>query len=86
MRLPVSWYQFPQQVGVCQTTDTMANMLLRIPDDLHTAIRIAAAVKGTTLRGWLLDAARVTLARQARQKGGEAIAAAIRDLDLDTRD
>lgn len=35
---------------------------IEAPDDLHHAIRVAAAVSGKTLRQWMLEAARAKLA------------------------
>lgn len=45
----------------------MAALTLRIPDDLHALIRVAAATRGQTVHAWLLAAVRSSTLRQGAQ-------------------
>jgi hypothetical protein len=55
----------------------MANIVLRLPNDLHDVARIAAAVRRQSLNAWILEQLRGGIVRAARAKGGEAVAACV---------
>lgn len=55
----------------------MANIIVRIPDNLHQAARIAAAITGGSLNTWIVRAIQGQAMREALRPGGQSIAAAI---------
>jgi predicted HicB family RNase H-like nuclease len=65
----LSWYigimaQKSQQKG--GQPQKMKTLLIAIPEDLHTAMKIRAAEQKTTVKGYVTEAI-----RQAVEKGGE---------------
>ena len=57
----------------------MAATTLRLPEDLHQLVRLAAASRGQSDHAWMLAALRGAILHQARARGqaGAALAAAL---------
>ena len=55
----------------------MAATTLRLPEDLHRLVRIAAGARGQSDHAWVLAAVREAILRQARRKHGRPLAEAL---------
>ena len=55
----------------------MVSTNLRVPDDVHRLARLCMAERHLSLNAWIVEAMRSAIMRQAKAKGGEAVAAAL---------
>jgi len=55
----------------------MAATTLRLPEDLHRLVRMAAAMRGQSDHAWMLAAIRGTILYEAKTKRGAPLAAAL---------
>ena len=55
----------------------MKAILIRLPDDLHRLLPIAAGCRRQSRTAYVVAAIRAAILRQASAKGGEAVAAAL---------
>jgi len=55
----------------------MANIIVRLPEDLHDLARIAAAARRRSLNAWIADAIRAHVLRQAHRDKTGPVAAAL---------
>ena len=58
----------------------MANIIVRLPEDLHDLARIAAAARRRSLNAWIGDAIRAQVLRQGHRDKLGPVAAALNQL------